>query len=158
MYNTYSIYIHIPCCVLRICFCVENCIDGSYSVYSNNNKLQNSRVATKQGSFIREKNSNTLQTQNCIDGSCSVYSNKKYMVFSKQTRLLDYWPVMQCKSKNAQIVYKSIFQSAVKGIRTFLFKFFIGASATKSFARSRIFRCGLPNDILRKGLIQRNGI
>ena len=32
-----------------------------------------------------------------------------------------------------------------------LFFFFVGASATKSFVRSIIFRYGLPNDILTKG-------
>ena len=34
---------------------------------------------------------------------------------------------------------------------------FRDASATKNFARSRIFRCGLPKDILSKGQIPREG-
>ena len=51
-----------------------------------------------------------------------------------------------------------IYQSALRGGKTnFLDFFFIGASATKMFPRSRIFRYGLPQDILNKREKSREG-
>ena len=46
-------------------------------------------------------------------------------------------------------VLRLIFQSALRGGKTIFF-LFIGAFATKRFARSRIFRFGLHQDILSK--------
>ena len=49
------------------------------------------------------------------------------------------------------MVLGPIFQSALRGGKTKFVDFsFIGASETKRFARSRIFRYGLPQDILSK--------
>ena len=49
-------------------------------------------------------------------------------------------------------VFGPIFQNDLRGVKLFLFVFFlIGASATKSFARARIFKYGLTKDISRKG-------
>ena len=46
----------------------------------------------------------------------------------------------------------TLFQSALRGGHTnFVDFFFIGASVTKRFVRSRIFRYGVPKDILIKG-------
>ena len=44
-----------------------------------------------------------------------------------------------------------------EGVKQNLLNFFIGASAIKSFVRSRIFRYGLPKDILRKGQKNKGG-
>ena len=47
---------------------------------------------------------------------------------------------------------KPIFQSALREGNTNFFDFlFLGASTTKCFKRSCIFRYGLPKDILSKG-------
>ena len=49
--------------------------------------------------------------------------------------------------------YKTKNLSSLRGIKIFVvdFFFFIGASATKSWEKSRVFRYGLPEDILSKG-------
>jgi len=49
------------------------------------------------------------------------------------------------------VVFGPIFQSALRGF------FFIGTSATKRSARSRICRYGWPQDILSKKQIKREG-
>ena len=50
------------------------------------------------------------------------------------------------------VVVGPMFQSALRGARTnFVIFIFIGTSVIKSFERSRIFRYGLPKDILSKG-------
>ena len=49
------------------------------------------------------------------------------------------------------MVFGPIFKSALRGGKSKFFDFFfIGASATKKFAKSNIFRYGLPLDILSK--------
>ena len=52
---------------------------------------------------------------------------------------------------------KYIFQSALRGGKLHFRFFFIGASATKGFARSRLFRYGLPYNISSKGQITKTG-
>ena len=55
-------------------------------------------------------------------------------------------------------VFGLIFHSALRGGKSNLFIFFfIGASAINRFASSRIFRYGLPKDILSKGKKQGRG-
>jgi len=56
------------------------------------------------------------------------------------------------------MIFGPKFQSALREGKTkFLIYFLIGVSATKSFARSRIFRYGLPKDILSKGQRTKEG-
>ena len=48
--------------------------------------------------------------------------------------------------------FQPIFQIALRGVKTKILDFFfMGASATKSFARLIIFMYGLRNDILSRG-------
>ena len=49
------------------------------------------------------------------------------------------------------------FQSALRGGKTIFLIFFIGASAKKRFARSKIFGYGLPQDILSKKAKSKGG-
>ena len=58
---------------------------------------------------------------------------------------------MKLKPFRLWSVFGPMFQSALRKDKTKFFNFFfIGASAVKSFLRTRIFRYGLPRDILRK--------
>ena len=53
--------------------------------------------------------------------------------------------------------YGAIFQSDLRKVKLFFVFFLIGASATKCFARSRIFKFGLTEDILSKGQKTKEG-
>ena len=65
---------------------------------------------------------------------------------------------MNCEPSHPWPVFRHIFQIALRGGKPKVLDFFfMGASATKSLARSRIFRYGLRNDILSTGQKSKKG-